>query len=309
MRKAILILILCTTAMLCIVASCGRKKAVEAGEKRISVITSLFPLYDFARNIGGNKVDVMLLLPPGVEAHTFEPRPADIVRIDSADIFVYTGEFMEPWVKDILASVTNKNLIVVNSSEGVSLIEGADEHEGGYGVDPHIWLDFANAQKMVDNICKAMITRDPNNKGLYITNADDYKLKLEKLDKEYRSALSDCKHRTIINTGHFAFGYLAKRYNLTLVSAYKGFTPDSEPTPRDMAGLIDTIKKSGIKYLYYEEMLSPKVAQVLEKETGAELLSLNGAHNVSKEAMNRGDTFISIMERNLENLKKGLQCQ
>ena len=154
-----------------------------------------------------------------------------------------------------------------------------------HGVDPHIWLDFANAQKMVDNICKAMITKDPNNKGLYITNADDYKLKLEKLDKEYHSALSNCKHRTIINTGHFAFGYLAKRYNLTFVSAYKGFTPDSEPTPRDMAGLIDTIKKSGIKYLYYEEMLSPKVAQVLEKETGAELLSLNGAHNVSKEAM------------------------
>jgi len=258
-------------------------------------------------------VDVTLLLPPGVEAHTFEPRPADMVRIDRADVFVYTGRFMEPWVADLLKGVTNKSLAVVDSSEGISLLEEADhDEEAGHphgGMDPHIWLDFSNAAKMVDNICAAMVQKDPQNKDFYTANAAAYRQKLEQLDGQYRRTLEKCKSRTIIHAGHFAFGYMAKRYNLTFLSAYKGFTPDAEPTPKDMADLIDKMKQAGVKYVYFEELISPKVAQTLAQETGAQLLPLNGAHNVSKEALARGDTFISIMERNLDSLKKGLECQ
>jgi len=335
MKKEKLIPVFCIAVILCLtITSCGKKKPADNGKKRIAVVTSLFPLYDFTRNIGQNKADVTLLLPPGVEAHTFEPRPADIVRINSADIFVYTGRFMEPWVDNLLKSITNKNLTVVDSSDGINLIEGAYQHEEDAGqqsrnetneappvhnqmhtghqlgrMDPHIWLDFSNAQKIVDNICAAMVEKDPLNKDFYLKNAEDYKLKLDELDRQYRLTLQQCKYRTVIDAGHFAFGYLARRYNLIFISAYKGFTPDSEPTPKNMAELIEKIKLSGVKYLYFEELISPKVAEMLAKETGVKLLSLNGAHNISKDAMTRGDAFISIMQKNLENLKKGLQCQ
>ena len=125
MSKTRLLLIVCWAAILGVVlASCAKKGAVEGGKKRITVVTTLFPLYDFARTIGQDKVEVTLLLPPGVEAHSFEPRPADIVRINTADVFVYTGRFMEPWVADLLQSMTNKTLVVVDASRGVNLIEG-----------------------------------------------------------------------------------------------------------------------------------------------------------------------------------------
>jgi zinc transport system substrate-binding protein len=320
MRMAKSILILGMAATLCaVLASCAKKETANPEKKRVAVVTTLFPLYDFARNVGQDKADVTLLLPPGVEAHTFEPRPGDIVRISVADVFVYTGRFMEPWVDDLLKSITNKTLIVVDSSEGVRLIEGTDQHEEAGdavqenhhhgGMDPHIWLDFSNAQEMVDTICAAMAKKDPQNKDFYIKNAGEYKFQLDRLDQEYREALASCKYRTIIHAGHFAFGYLAKRYNLTFLSAYKGFTPDAEPTPKNMSELIEKTKQSGVKYVYYEELISPKVARTLAEETGVGLLPLNGAHNVSKEAMARGDTFLSIMQRNLESLKKGLECQ
>lgn len=310
MRKSILTVTICLILIPFIaVSSCSKKKTLQGGEKRLSIVTSLFPLYDFVRSIGSDKVDVTLLLPPGVEAHTFEPRPSDIVLINNADIFVYTNKFMEPWVDNLLKSTTSRNLIVVDSSNGINLIKGTDENEDLHGVDPHIWLDFDNAKKMADNICRAMTEKDPNNKDLYISNCDNLKSSLDKLDGEYRKGLTDCKYRTVIDAGHFAFGYLAKRYNLTFISAYKGFTPDSEPTPKNMAELIDKIKQSGIQHIYYEELLSPRLAQVLEQETGTKLLPLNGAHNVSRDAMQKGETFISIMQKNLESLRKGLDCK
>ncbi len=337
MRKARSLLMLCVTVVLCVApASCTKKGAVQGGGKRITVVTTLFPLYDFARSIGQDKVAVSLLLPPGVEAHAFEPRPGDIVRINIADIFVYTGGFMEPWVADLLKSLTNKGLIVVAASQGIPLIQGVEQHEEGEkaaqeghaaakegaaapkptpaehhhgGMDPHIWLDFANAQKMVDTIGAALVEQDPRNKDFYLQNAGDYKQKLESLDQEYRQALAHCKYHTIIHAGHFAFGYLARRYNLTFISAYKGFSPDAEPSPRDISELIETTKQAGVKYVYYEELISPRVAQTLAAEAGVQLLPLNGAHNVSRDALARGDTFLAIMQRNLESLKKGLECQ
>jgi zinc transport system substrate-binding protein len=320
MSKTRLFRAVCLTAILGVtLASCAKKGATEGGKQQITIVTTLFPLYDFARAIGQDKVEVTLLLPPGVEAHSFEPRPADIVRISTADVFVYTGRFMEPWVAELLKSLTTKTLVVVDASRGVNLIEGTGAHEEEDNVaeaehhhgrfDPHIWLDFANAQKMVDSICAALVEKDPANRDLYIKNADDYKRKLTSLDQEYRQSLANAKYRTIVHAGHFAFGYLAKRYNLTFLSAFKGFSPDAEPTPRDIGELIEKTKQSGVKYVFYEELISPRVAQTLAAEAGVELLPLNGAHNVSKDALARGDTFLAIMQRNLESLKKGLQCQ
>jgi len=286
-----------------ILLSCEKKIEKVAGEKKLKVVTSLFPLYDFARNIGKEKTDVTLLLPPGVEPHSFEPRPGDILKINEADIFIYTGRFMEPWVEDILKGIGSQGPLIIDSSKVIRLTEEAGKR------DPHIWLDFSNAKKMVVNILDGFLRRDLSNKGFYLKNAEEYKKKLDELDKKFKDSLSSCKKDTIIHGGHFAFGYLAKRYNLKYISAYKGFSPDAEPTPGSLIELSKKLKEHDIKYIFYEELISPKVSEAIARETGAKLLMLHGAHNVTKDEMDRGVTFISLMEQNLNNLKVGLQCQ
>jgi zinc transport system substrate-binding protein len=301
------------TALLCILLFCAvscRQQDKQVNQKKsLTVVTSLFPLYDFAKNIGKDKADVRLLLPPGVEPHSFEPKPADVLRIQDADIFIYTDAAMEPWVTKILQSIENKNLLVVEAGKGISLMkETSDESVEHGGTDPHIWLDFANAQHMVDTICEGFCAKDPANKMFYADNARTYNKQLSALDTRYKTTLSHCKYSDFVHGGHFAFGYLAKRYNLHYVAAY-GFSPDSEPTPRRLYDLIEMIKQKGIKYIFYEELLSPRVAETIAKETGATLLKLSPAHNLTKKEFAQGVSFISIMEQNLKNLSIGLQCQ
>jgi zinc transport system substrate-binding protein len=276
----------------------SNKTSQPVVSSKIQVVATLFPIYDFAKNIGQDKVDVSLLLPPGVEAHSFEPKPNDIIRINHADIFIYTNKFMEPWVNDLLSGITNKNLLITDASKGVFLISQ----------DPHIWLDLTNAQTMVDTITQALITKDPSNKNFYEANAQIYKQKLSNLDQIYQSILKSCQTKEIIYGGHYAFGYLAARYGLHYSSA-QGISPDSEPTAKDLIDLIDNIKRDNVKYIFYEELSSPKIANTISSETGAKLLFLNAAHNISKEQLNQNVSFISILENNLSNLKTGLQCQ
>ncbi len=274
---------------------------------KIEIITTLFPIYDFARQIGKERVNVSLLLPPGVEAHTFEPKPADVVRISKVDIFIYTGKFMEPWAEGLLKGVSNKKLVVVDASQGIKLI--SEEGEYRKGKDPHIWLDLRNDQIMVDTIARAFANKDPANSVFYFKNAEDYKVRLVDLDSRFKETLATCKHKTIIYGGHFAFGYFTKRYGLKHESPYEGFAPNAEPSPKAIARLINRLKESGIKYIYCEELLDPKVSRVISQATGAKLELLHGAHNISKNELNRRVTFIDIMEDNLKRLKIGLECK
>jgi zinc transport system substrate-binding protein len=321
---------ICITAFA--LTSCPKSEQQAAKVQKIQIITTLFPLYDFARNVGQDKVDVVLLLPPGVEPHSFEPKPDDIVRINKADLFIYTGQYMEPWAGDILKGLDNKNLMVVDSSQGFSFMEekGEHQHEEKYEkkqvhsdekghkhehkeghhheMDPHVWLDFANAQKMTDRILEGLVKKDPTHKEIYSKNAEQFKSKLNDLDQKFKEVLSRCKTKVFVHAGHFAFGYLAKRYGLEYVSAY-GFSPDAEPSPKRLVELARTLKKHSLKHIYYEELITPRVAETLSKETGATLLMLHGAHNLTKEEFEKGVTFISLMEGNLKNLEDGLQCR
>lgn len=317
---------------LAIFAMLNMAQKQNINSEKISIVTTLFPQYDFAKAIGGDKVDVTLLLPPGVEAHAYEPKPSDITKINNAEIFVYTGEFMEPWAHDIIKSA-DKKVKVVDASVDIEIMkeeheheeeaghheheeehEEADHHESeeGHhhhsGVDPHIWLDFNNAKIMAANIAKALTETDPQNAEYYQNNLKDYESKLTELDNSYKNTLSVCQTKKIIYGGHYAFGYLSNRYNLKYVSA-QGFSPDAEPTAKDMIALVEQIKKDNISYVFYEELTSPKIAETLSKETNAKLLLLNGAHNLAKEDYQAGETFISLMEENLKNLSLGLNCQ
>jgi len=333
-KKSIILIVFLILVLGVIFVSIGFfKNKTEKGDK-ISVVTTLFPQYDFVKEIGGDKVDVTLLLPPGVEAHSYEPKPSDIVKINNSDLFVYTGEFMEPWAHDITLGV-DKTVKVVDASASVSLMkeegddrvhkhededeeehlddhaderEHEDEHEHNHGgVDPHMWLDFDNAKIMAKNITDALVLIDPENVVYYRNNFESYQNKLSELDNEYKNTLSICKSKTIVYGGHYAFGYMAKRYGLDYLSA-QGFSPDSEPTAKDMIALTDQINKNGISYIFYEELTSSKIAETLAKETNAKLLLLNGAHNLVKEDYEKNISFVKIMKNNLSNLKTGLNC-
>ena len=275
----------------------GSKKQTQTG--KVAVVTTLFPLYDFAKNVGGDKVEVTLLLPPGVEAHTFEPKPSDIVKVNGADFFVFTGKFMEPWAQDIIDGLSNKDIKIVDSSAGIELPK-----ENGV-TDPHIWLDFDNAKIIVNNVTKNLVEKDPVNADYYVNNAESYKEKLSKLDADYSSAFSKCNNKKIIYGGHYAFAYMGKRYGLQYEAAY-GVSPDSEPSAKDLMELVEQIKKGNIKYVFYEELVSPKVAETLAHETGTALLLLNPGHNLTKSEFESNMTFIEIMESNLKNLE--LNC-
>lgn len=313
MKKLIAILLF--LLLLPLFSACQNKQGSDAGEKKLKVITTLFPLYDFSREIAGDKAEVIMLLPPGMEPHGFEPKPEDIFRISKADIFIYTDRYMEPWVADLVKGIGNTNLLVIDSGSGVKFIPAgeADEHEGhghdhGAGMDPHIWLDFTNAQKMVENIAEGMAAKDPGNRKYYLDRAAAYNRRLAVLDERFRSGLSGCSTRMFLHGGHYAFGYMAARYGLDYRSAYS-VSANAEPTPQKIAGLVSLIKSNGLKYVFYEELFSPTMADAIAREGGATLLKLDVANNVSREELDRGVTFISLMERNLENLRKGLQCR
>ena len=274
------------------------QQAFSKEDPKIKIVTTLFPQFDFTRQIGKDRVDVVLLLPPGVEAHSFEPKPRDMALINGSDIFIYTDRNMEPWALSLLKGVKNKGLAAVEAGKGVRRM----------GSDPHIWLDMDNASLMADNIADALIGKDPENRAYYEENLKAYKLKLRQMDERFRAAFAKCRTRVFIYAGHPAFGYFTRRYNLTCLSPYKGYSPDSEPAPRSVMELVDRIRENGIKIVYYEELLPPKLAATIAAETGAGTLPLNGAHNVGKDDIKAGVTFLSIMEEDLINLKKGLEC-
>ncbi len=312
-------LIMCLT----LACACRKKEATVAPAvtKKLIVVTTLYPLYDFARTIGGDKADVSLLLPPGVEAHAFSPKPEDAVRVTKADLFVFTNEFMEPWAVKFVKGLNVGTVALIDSSRGVTFLKAGEEeeegehdheetghHHHGGGMDPHIWLDFANARVMVDNIAAGMGGKDPVNKAYYLANAAALKADLAKLDDDYKAGLSSCAKRVFLHGGHYAFGYLAHRYGLRYESA-SAVNADAEPTPAKLIALVKQVRAMDLKYVFSEELLSPRVSEMIAKESGASVLLLHGAHNISKDDFDKGATFISLMRRNLTNLRAGLQCR
>ena len=286
------------------ISGCTDNSGIVKEEGKISAVTTLYPLYEFAREVGGENADVYLLLPPGAEAHTFEPRPSDIIRVSNADVFIYIGAGMEPWAHSIVEGAGNKGLLVLDASSKVSLIksgehhhedevedeEQEEHHHGEY--DPHIWMDFENDKKIVNAIAEAFSEKDPANREFYFRNAIEYNEKLSALHQEYLSSLSGCRYNVIISAGHNAFSYLAHKYGLEIVSAY-GISPDSEPTPQKIKEIIDLINGHGLSHIYSEKLLNPSMAETIASEAKAKTLILNPAHNLLKEEFDKGVTFIS----------------
>jgi len=207
--------------------------------------------------------------------------------------------------------VDNPRSVVVNASQTIELADEHDCAEQGHACDhhekdPHIWTDPILAQQIVNAIAKGLIQKDPANKDFYLTNAKSYNDKLAALNSDIRACLEKCKSKTILYGGHFAFGYFARRYGLDYMTPYAGFSSQAEPTPKAIAELIEKTKTLDSKYVYYEELIEPRVAKVIAESAGAQLLLLSAAHNISKQELDNGATYLDIMQGNLQRLKQGL---
>jgi zinc transport system substrate-binding protein len=312
MKRSVMMIVLALTAIAVVgLVGCTRQK--QKPSTRLQVVTTLFPLYDFARIIAGDRAEVTMLLPPGVEPHSFEPKPNDIIRISKAGLFIYTNRFMEPWAETILKGIDRRNLRVVDAGQGIRFASAVadDDHDHDVqagAMDPHIWLDFGNAGLIVDTILAGFMAGDPTNENYYRAHAIELKSRLAALDQRYQDGLASCSTRVFLHGGHYTFGYLARRYGLEYRSL-SGLSSESEPSAARMAAMVHQIKSSGARYLFAEELLSPRLTETLAAEAGVAVLKLHGAHNLGKDDLQRGVSFFGLMEQNLVNLQKGLACQ
>ncbi len=279
---------------------------------KITVVATLFPQYDFVREIGGDRVDVTLLLPAGSDVHDYDPSPSDIVSIANSSLFIYTGDMMESWAGDIASSVGD-SVTILNVSDGIALSSSEHGHDHddddshSHSLDPHIWLNFDNAAKMCDNIAASLIKLSPEDEAYFTANLASYKDSLKELDREYALLFESSPERSLVFGGRFALGYLVDKYSIPYLSAYSSCSANDEPSPKTIATLSDYVKDNNIKVVYCEEFSDPKVAREIAKANNAEVLVLHSAHNLSREEREKGETFISLMRQNLENIRKGLE--
>lgn len=310
-RKKRIGLVSFLSILLIVAVGCGNQEDAQPKSDKLKVVTTFYPMYDFTKNVAGDKADVTLLLEAGTDTHGYEPSAKEVALISEADVFVYNSEEMEVWVPSVLDSIDTENTVVVNASEGISLLESTEEHEEEHEeeghhheVDPHIWLDPVLAQEEVSTIKEGLIAADPENKEVYETNAAAYNEKLEALNQEFEVAFSNAAKRNFV-TEHAAFAYLANRYGLEQLSI-AGISTEAEPSPAKLAELQDYVNENGIEYIYYAETSSSKIAETLANETDAKLEVLNPIEGITTEDQEKGIDYIQLMKNNLAALQKSI---
>jgi zinc transport system substrate-binding protein len=287
----------------------------HASAVKLRVVTTVFPLAEFARTIIGDRGEVSQILPPGADVHTWLPRVSDIRKIETADLLISVGQGLEPWLESLLKGAKTAHLLRIQASEGLSLIRTEEEAPGGadhdhdHGeFDPHVWLDFFQDELIVDSIARTMTRLDPAGSGIFEENAKALRNRLRALDEAYRTTLRNCRGRKILIGGHAAFSYLARRYGLTQIALY-GASPDAAPTPRETAAAIDRAQTESLITVFFEPGVGDKMARLIAAEIGADVRILQPGHNLSPEQTARRTSFFKLMEENLENLKHGLGCR
>lgn len=303
-----------------IIVMCFKTESVVKNEEKLQIVATLFPQYDFAKQIVKDKADVKLLLNSGVETHNYEPTGKDMITILSgSDMFLYTGTNLEPWTEKIVQNLETTNCKIVNVSDGIELItieefeerhinseilieEHKEEHKHQEIYDGHIWQNPKNAVKMLDNVLKALCEIDPDNAEYYTKNAEEYRNQILELDGELRNIVNQSERKEIAVGGEFAYAYLVEEYGINFVSVYTNCGEGEDPSIAKVKSVIDYINKYNIPVVYYEELSEGTVAKMIAEETEAEPLVLYSIHNGDTEK----DTYVSLMSKNLENLKRGL---
>lgn len=337
MSKNLKIIIIAAIILIVTVIAIGVTVKPKNNKKngKLSIVTTTFSTYDFAKQIVGDKAEVIDLLGPGVDAHSYEPSARDLIKIQSADVFIYVGGEMEQWVDKVLNSDTiNKNATsVIQVTESVETIEeqevdGAeeddehhhDEHDEIDGeeaeheehkeigaFDEHIWTSPKNAKKMIEYMCDKFSKIDTKNEEKYKENAKKYIEKIEDVESKIQEIVDNKKRDRLVFGDKMPMQYFLNQFGLTASAAFNGCSTETEPSAKTITYLANKVKEEKIPVVLYIELSTGKTAKSIAAETGTETMQIQTLHNISKTDFENGENYVSLMQRNLEVLKKALQ--
>lgn len=303
MKKIFPILIFAVLAFILIMMNgmVGQDKSMKS--QKLQVVTSVYPLYYFATQIGGDKVDVTNIIPAGAEPHEYEPTARDIASIEKSDLLILNGAKLEPWADRVKKDLQGTPVLIITAGEG--LTDLALKENNTQITDPHIWLSPPLAKKEIEHITQGLIHADIQNTEYYQNNADSLIQKMDALHNEFVSGLAQCNQKNIV-TSHAAFGYLARTYGLRQTPIATIST--QEPSIKQLAEIVDFMKQNNINYIFVERLVSPKLAETLSTEVGAQTLILDPIEGLSNQDMKAGKNYFTMMQDNLTNLRTALEC-
>ncbi|MGN0546211.1 MAG: metal ABC transporter substrate-binding protein [Acutalibacteraceae bacterium] len=315
--KRIISIFISLLILLCTLASCSGK----AEERhKLSIVCTTFPQYDFLKNILGSDEGLTLLIDDGADLHSFEPTAQDIIKIGSADLFVYIGGNSDRWVENALKSANNPKLKTLALMDTVDTLEEEyvagmereeeehrEAHSGSHAEeDEHIWLSVRNAEKMTSALCDAVCGIDPENAEKYKANADSYKSKLSELDNNFSAAVDGAKRKTLLFADRFPFRYLTEDYGLSYYAAFAGCSSESEASFKTMAFLIDKTKELSLPVVLTIDGSDGSIAKTVCEATGAKTAELNSCQSVTAKNIENGVNYLDIMKNNFEVILEAL---
>ena len=317
--KKILCFIL-ISSLLPVLSGCGG--APEKAEGGMTIVAANFPAYDFARAVAG-EAGVKLLLPPGGEAHSYEPTPADVIAIQECDLFIYAGGENEEWVAQMIQgleldpdrAIAMLEVVEPLTEEHIEGMEPERGHEHGHGegcehgheeYDEHVWTSPKNAALIVQAICDRLSRIRPFRAGELAANAESYKKELERLDGEFREVVNNGRRKTLVFADRFPVRYFTEEYGLKYYAAFPGCSAQCEASPKTVAFLIDRVREENIPAVFKIELSNGSIARAVAESTGAKVLTFTSCHNLTRDEFQAGATYISLMEENLQNLREAL---
>lgn len=312
MKNKLLSVIL--TVLIILLSLCGCTASVKP-DSGFSIVCSIFAPYDFARQVAGDRANVKMLLPPGVESHSYEPTPSDIITIENADIFFYVSEHTETWVTQITESLSRSQVKTIDMAEelGVEVHDHDHDHEHGehedhdeHACDEHIWTNLETAADMVMLIADELSSADSANADYYRANAESYVDEILALRNDLKSLVSVSERSEIVSGSRFAMKNFAQEFGIDFTAAFDSCVDNTEPSAAVMAKIIDKINGDNIPVVFFEELTEPKIARAVSLETGAKMLLLHSCHNISASEFKNGATYVSLMKQNYLNLKEAL---
>lgn len=297
--------------------SANEEKEIASNNEKIRVVSTIFPPYDFVREIAGDNVALNMLLPPGSESHSYEPTPQDIIAIQNCDVFLYVGGESDAWIDDVLSSIEGGNRKLIKLMDCVQpveeeLVEGMEEEEEaeegirGPEYDEHVWTSPKNAKLIVDKISETLREVDPINAETYQNNTEAYLSKLDTLDAAFQAVVDNAARKTIVFGDRFPFRYFADAYGLSYFAAFPGCSTETEASAGTVAFLIDKIKAEQIPVVFHIELSNEKMADTIAEATGAKKLLLHACHNISKTDFENGIGYLDLMTNNVAALKEAL---
>jgi zinc transport system substrate-binding protein len=293
---------------------CLRTRPSTANDK-INVTSVIFPSYDFVRAIAGDKVNLVMLLPPGSESHSYEPTPQDIIAIKNSNLFIYPGGENSDWVERILDSISNlsEDMIVLNMIDLVDaveeeIVEGMEEKEEEEepAFDEHVWTSPQNAKAIAAAVTDALCELDSANADYYRQNFAAYSAQLDELDASFKAVVDGAKRKTVIFGDRFPFRYLTDAYGLDYFAAFPGCSTDTEPSAATVAFLINKVKSEKLPVIFHIELSNEKMADTISEATGAKKLLLHSCHNLTKTDFEKGLTYLDVQKANVVNLREAL---